>query len=73
MRNIPNCKICKLKCCGCSSYATCGIRQNQNGYKIEDCTIMASEHYLFAEYLDSFNMQLCKYQNACRSAVEAWM
>ncbi len=73
MREIPNCKICKLKCYGCSSYASCGIRQGLYNHKIEECTSMASKYYLFNDYLDSFNMQLCRFQEECKSVVEAWL
>jgi len=72
MKDIPNCKVCKLKCCGCTNYSTCVIRKEENGYKVEDCTLIASEHYLFNEYLDNPNMLLCRYQDVCKSLFEAW-
>ena len=72
MKSIPNCKICKLKCCGCENYNNCLMRKEIGEYKIEDCIIMASKYYLYEEYLDSPNMRLCKFQDECKSLVEAW-
>jgi len=73
MRDIPNCSVCKLKCCGCPGYHTCLMRQEINGRKITDCKLMASKYYLFDMYLDTYNMNLCKYQDECQSVVEAWL
>jgi len=76
MKDNPNCKICKLKCCGCQSYETCLMRKGENGHKIEDCTFMASKYYLFGDYLSyekGLNMRLCNYDEVCKSLVDAWM
>ena len=73
MRDKPNCKICTLKCYGCSNYNTCGMRQNLNGSSVEDCTSIASEYYLFNQYLNNPIMQLCNYQDVCKTVVEAWL
>ena len=72
MKEIPNCRICQLKCCGCSGYHTCLMRKGENGHSIEDCSLMASKYYLFEKYLDSQIMKLCKYQDDCKSSAEAW-
>lgn len=69
---MPDCKICKLKCYGCPNYSVCLMRKEEMGYKIEDCCFMASKHYLYNEYLDSFNMCLCEFQDVCESLVKAW-
>lgn len=73
MKITPNCKVCKLKCHGCDGYNTCPMRQEINGYKIEDCKLMASKYYLFDKYLNSFIMNLCRYQDECKSVVDAWL
>jgi len=73
MKDTPNCKICELKCYGCSFYYGCGMRQGLNKYKVEDCTYMASEYYLFDKYVNKFNMELCKYQKYCQTAAKAWL
>jgi hypothetical protein len=75
MRDTPNCKICKLKCHGCSSYDRCAMHNEENGYKIEDCDLMASRYYLLDEYLHgakSWIMNLCKFEDDCRSLFKAW-
>lgn len=73
MRDTPNCKICKLKCHGCTGYQTCGMRQDLNGFKIEDCTLMASRYYMFKKYLENPSMQLCRFEDECKSVLEAWI
>jgi hypothetical protein len=72
MRDIPNCARCKIKCYGCKSYATCLMRQEINGYKIEDCTFVASKYYNFEEYFNNPHMSLCRFQDECKSLIEAW-
>lgn len=73
MKEIPDCKLCKLKCHGCSGYHTCLMRQEINGHRITDCKLMASKYYLWDKYLDTHNMNLCRYQDECQSAVNAWL
>lgn len=34
---------------------------------------MASKYYLWDKYLDTHNMNLCRYQDECQSAVKAWL
>lgn len=73
MKDIPNCKICQLKCYGCAGYNTCLMRKGVNGYKIEECSLIASKYYLFDNYLENFSMQLCNYGEVCKSLAEAWL
>lgn len=73
MKETPNCKICKLKCHECSGYNTCLMRKGENGHNIEECSLIASKYYLFDKYLKNFNMQLCNYEEVCKSLTEAWL
>lgn len=73
MKQIPNCKICKLKCHGCNSYNTCLMRQGLEGDSIEDCKFMASRYYLYDNYLNNYMMRLCRFQDECKNVVDAWL
>lgn len=73
LKDVPNCKICRLKCHGCAGYGKCTMWKELNNKTVADCTLMASEYYLFEEYLNNPTMQLCKFQHECKSLAKAWL